>query len=164
MGRRGPRGKNFQPLYHDVQGSVLDNTYAVEIISTKSIYLTGIRKWRERWEGGEGRRHEEGGRRREDRRRANVKQKNKSERERVTGKGQGKRAGGRCGVERPTPRERLRHIMESHCTSQNKSEHNLSRINILPIKRFTARYPIRKTKITTTPCQNEKHVFTLPII
>ena len=62
-----------------------------------------------------------------------------------------------AGVEVPTPRERLRHMMESHCTSQKKSEHDLSRINILPIRRFTAHYPIRKTKIATTPCQNEKH-------
>ena len=62
-------------------------------------------------------------------------------------------------MERPTPRERLRHIMELHCTSQKKSEQDLSRINILPIKRFTAHYPIRQTKITTTPCQNEKHYF-----
>ena len=77
--RRGPRGKNFQPSYHDVQGSGLDNNYAIENISTESIFLTGMRKWIERCESGEGRRHEEGDRQREDWRRAKVKPKNKSE-------------------------------------------------------------------------------------
>ena len=154
-----PEERTFQPSYHDVQGSGLDNTYAVEIISTGSIFLTGMRKWMERCEGGEGKRHEEGGRRREDWRRAKVKQKGKSEKRGCQGKNKERWQGEGAMVEGPTPRERLRHIMESHSTSQKQSEHDLSRINILPIKRFTAHYPIHKTKITTTPGQNEKHYF-----
>jgi len=46
-------------------------------------------------------------------------------------------------------------MMKSHCTSQKKTEHDFSRIKILPIRRFTAHYPIRKTKIPTRPSQNE---------
>ena len=43
-----PLRQNFQPSKPDVQGSVLDNTYAVEIISKKSIYSKGIEKWKEK--------------------------------------------------------------------------------------------------------------------
>jgi len=38
----------------------------------------------------------------------------------------------------------------------NTSEHDLSRINILQIKRSTTHYRIGTTKIATTPCLNEK--------
>ena len=123
-GPKRPQRKELSTFIPRRAGSVLDNTYAVETISTKSIYLTGMRKWRERWEVGEGRGHEEGGRRREDRRRAKVKQKNKSERERVRGKEQGKSAGGRCGGgETYSERETTAHYGEPlHITEKIRTQ------------------------------------------
>ena len=68
---------------------------------------------------GKVREHDTGGRRREDRRRATTEQKNEGGRDRMADmEGKEKEQGKGTGVEVPTPRERLRHMMESHGTSQ----------------------------------------------